>query len=167
MPRLFLLRHAKSSWDDPSIPDHDRPLNKRGRRAAERMGEHLRAEGPGPDLVLCSSSRRTRETLERLGLGAVDVSIEDGLYGASKSQLLERIRTLDEGVGSALVIGHNPGLWDLATALTGADRGHDAARLREKFPTGAVSVFEVDGGWDGLGQGTARLTAFTAPQDLP
>ena len=107
---LLLLRHAKSSWDDASKPDHDRPLAPRGHRAAERVGAHLRASDHRPDLVLCSTSRRTRETLERLGLGGTDVRMEDRLYAADDETLLERVRELPEDVGAVLVVAHNPGL---------------------------------------------------------
>src|SRR6187200_3248617 len=83
VPRLYLLRHAKSSWDDPGLPDHDRPLAPRGRKAAKRMGAHLRERGIEPQLVLCSSARRTRETVERLALpSGSQVEVEDGLYAA-------------------------------------------------------------------------------------
>jgi phosphohistidine phosphatase len=83
MNRLLLLRHAKSSWDDPSLADHERPLAPRGHRAAESMAEHLRSSVPHPDLVLCSSALRTRETLDRMSkaFGDAEVVVDDGLYG--------------------------------------------------------------------------------------
>lgn len=164
--RLLLLRHAKSSWDDAARPDHDRPLTKRGRRAADVMGTHLRTRGLVPDLVLCSSSRRTRETLERLGLAGAEVAIEERLYAAGEDDLLGRLREVDEGVRSGLLIGHNPGVQDLATELAGPARMGDAARIREKFPTGALALFAVDGAWRDLDRATARLESFTAPRDL-
>src|SRR5262245_53225155 len=115
---LVLLRHAKSSWADPDLPDHDRPLNGRGRDAAALVGRHLRQEGPHPDLVLCSSAVRTRQTLEGLELpGRVEVVIEDRLYGASAESLLSRIRQVPPGDGTVLVIAHNPGVEDLARTL--------------------------------------------------
>src|SRR5579864_3364127 len=100
---LHLLRHAKSSWDQPGLADHDRPLAPRGRRAAEAIARHLRASGVAPALILCSSARRAQETLARLGLSGT-VSIERGLYGASSEALLERLRAVPDEVPSALVI---------------------------------------------------------------
>jgi phosphohistidine phosphatase len=164
--RLLLLRHAKSSWDDPALPDRDRPLAERGRRAAEQMGAHLRASGLLPDLVLCSSARRTRETLDRLDLSTPDVRVDDGLYGADDDELLARARELSEGAGTVLVIGHNPGMHDLAIRLTGGQPGDEARRLHEKFPTAALAVFDVDGAWARLDDGAARLSALVVPRDL-
>ncbi|MFL5847895.1 MAG: SixA phosphatase family protein, partial [Solirubrobacteraceae bacterium] len=113
MRRLFLLRHAKSSWKDRELADHDRPLAPRGRRATKLIAEHLRQQSVMPAVVLCSSARRTLETLERISpaLGEeVSVHIERELYAASEQSLLERLRGLEDGVESVLVIGHNPGL---------------------------------------------------------
>jgi phosphohistidine phosphatase len=157
MKRLFLLRHAKSSWDDPDLADHDRPLAPRGRRAAKAIGEHMRREGIEPELVLCSSSRRTRETLERLRLDS-ETLIEDELYAASAQRLLERLRAVDEGVGSVLLIGHNPGVEDLAETLGG--------EAQAKYPTGALATLELDGTWRGLRAGGARLAGFVTPKQL-
>jgi phosphohistidine phosphatase len=164
--RLLLLRHAKSDWGDASLSDHDRPLASRGRKAAERIGSYMNAEGFVPDLVLCSSARRTRETCERLGLGPVETSVEDDLYGAPGDALLARVRSVPEAVGDVLLIGHNPGTQDLAMALAGPDLGEGAVRLREKFPTGALAVFEVDGSWFEFVPGKARLAAFVVPREL-
>jgi phosphohistidine phosphatase len=164
--RLLLLRHAKSSWDEGSTPDHDRPLAKRGRRAADRIGAYLRSHALRPDLVLCSSARRTRETLERLGLDESEVRVDERIYLAGSGELLDRVRELLEDVGSALVIGHNPGMERLADELAGEEAGEDAGRLREKFPTGALAVFDVDGAWQTLGPGRARLTSFVVPREL-
>jgi phosphohistidine phosphatase len=165
--RLLLIRHAKSSWDDPSLPDRERPLTKRGRKAAERVAAHLRQAGHRPDLVLCSPSIRTRETLERLALGAVDAVVEDGLYGANEDDLLARLREVPEGAGTVAVIGHNPGMQDLAIELVGSDAAAGAVRLRERFPTAAVAAFDVKGHWRDLAPSRVRLTSFVVPKDLP
>jgi phosphohistidine phosphatase len=164
--RLLLLRHAKSDWADATLPDRDRPLAKRGRKAAELIGEHLAAETLRPDLVLCSSARRTRETWERLGLEGVETLVEDALYGASDEELIARLHAVPERSNAVLVVGHNPGVQDLAIALAGPDLGERAARLREKFPTGALAVFDVDGEWSGLSPGPARLSEFVVPREL-
>jgi phosphohistidine phosphatase len=159
--RLALLRHAKSSWADSGLADTDRPLSSRGRGAATRIGRYIRDEGIMPDLVLCSSAVRTRQTLERLELDAdVVVEVEDELYGAGAAQLLRRIRGIPESVASALVIGHNPGIHDLAIGLAGD------ARLGS-FPTGALAELSVPTGtWDRLGEGGATLHAFVTPREL-
>jgi phosphohistidine phosphatase len=164
--RLLLLRHAKSSWDDASLPDHDRPLAKRGRRAAERIGAHLRSLALLPDLVLCSSARRTRETLERLALEGVESRVDDRLYGASDGEILSRIRDVSADVETLLVVGHNPGMQDLAIELSRSDPAEPADRLREGFPTGAIAVFDVDGPWTELTPGRARLASVLVPRKL-
>jgi phosphohistidine phosphatase len=110
MKRLYLLRHAKSSWKDTSLPDHDRPLAGRGRRAAKAIARHMREQGIEPDLVLCSSARRARETLDRMepAVGTPAVRVEPDLYAASARALLERLRSVLDTVESVMLIGHNP-----------------------------------------------------------
>src|SRR5262245_41814146 len=112
MKRLYLLRHAKSSWKDVSLSDHDRPLAGRGRRASKAMARHLRDRGIEPDLVLCSTARRARETLDRIApaLGTTAIEIEPGLYGASAHGLLERLHGVQDEIESVMLIGHNPGM---------------------------------------------------------
>jgi len=158
---LLLLRHAKSSWDDPSLADHDRPLAPRGRRAAERIGELLRDQGIEISLVLCSSARRARETLE-LAQPPGEVQIEQELYGASARQLLDRIRRVPDEVESLMLIGHNPAVEELALGLA-ADRSELEGA---KFPTGALVTFSVNEPWQGLAPGEATLTGFVKPRDL-
>ena len=169
MPRrLLLMRHAKSSWRDATIPDHDRPLNGRGRRAAAQVGAHLRERGLAPDVVLCSTARRARETLERSGLATGDVELRDDLYGADVDALLAAIRSVPSTIPSIAVIAHDPGIHDLAVSLTGGDGDDDRARmLRERFPTGAVAIFDVlDGDWGAVAPTNVRLTDFVRPRDL-
>ena len=166
MRRLLLIRHAKSSWDDPALSDHERPLAPRGRRAAERMRAHLEGSDLRPDLVLSSSSRRTRETLDLLvpAFGSAERSIEDGLYGATATELIDRLRAAPDDVRSVALIGHNPGIQDLALELAG--EGKELDRIREKFPTGALAVLGFDGQWRDLGAGAARLLSFVSPREL-
>ena len=167
MKQLFLLRHAKSSWDDSSLPDHDRPLAPRGVRATAVLADHLRAADVAPSLVLCSPARRTRETLEgiRDALGAdVEVQFEHELYGASAERLLERVGDVDDSVESVLLIGHNPGIADLALALAG--RGHDVEALRGKYPTGALATLAFEKSWRDLAPGRAELTGYVTPKQL-
>jgi phosphohistidine phosphatase len=165
MKRLFLLRHAKSSWDESGLADHERPLAKRGRQASKVIAEHLREEKIRPELVLCSPSARTRQTLERIGLGDdAEVRIVDELYGASAGDLLEVLYGVADDVGSVMVIGHNPGIEDLALQLAGS--GEELERMREKFPTAALATLEFDGAWGELAPGGAELVAFVKPKEL-
>jgi len=166
--RLWLLRHAKSSWDDPGLADPDRPLAPRGRRAAELLAAHLAASDLRPGVVLCSSSLRTRQRLAAIlpALGdALQIRIERELYGAGAPQLLERLQRLPNGVPSAMLIGHNPGIQDLALAL--AAGGPVLAGLEDRFPTGALATLEVDAErWRDLDHGTATATALVTPRSL-
>ena len=170
MRRLYLLRHAKSSWDDPAVDDFDRPLNGRGLVAARLMAAHLRSAGVRPATVLCSAARRTRQTLEYLEplLEGVPVAIEPELYELDRSGLLARLRRLDDHLASVLLIGHNPGLERLAETLAaGHGDGQALARLAAKFPTGALAVLDGEiPRWAELDHGTCRLAAFVRPRDL-
>src|SRR3954452_22953076 len=123
MKQLFLLRHAKSSWDDSELVDHDRPLAPRGRRAVQLIAEHVRREGVTPALVLCSSALRTRATLEGIAsaLGeSISVQIERELYGAPERRLLKRLRAVEDDVTPLLLIASNPGVQQLALTLAGS-----------------------------------------------
>jgi phosphohistidine phosphatase len=167
MSTLSLLRHAKSAWDDETLTDHERPLAPRGIRDAKRMAEHLRSTGAQPELVLCSSAVRTRQTLDLVtpALGDAAVLIEDELYGASAESLLERIRGVPESVRSVLVIGHNPGLEDLALGL--ASGGDALDDLRVKFPTCALATLDFGGTtWADARPGGAILKGFVIPKTL-
>lgn len=164
---MILLRHAKSSWSDPTLADADRPLAPRGRKAAKRIAEHLRKTAAGPDLVLCSTSLRTRQTLDaiRPALGKAPVELEPGLYAASDDELLGRLRALPDSIESVLLIAHNPGLQDLA--LTLAATGDGLERLRTKFPTGALATLAVRSEtWATLGPGGAELVDCVLPREL-
>jgi phosphohistidine phosphatase len=164
--RLFLLRHAKSSWDDPGLDDHDRPLAPRGRRASALIADHLRRDRIGPALVLCSSARRTRETLERVrpALGAAEVRIERELYGASSEDLLHRLREVPGEVESVMLVGHQPALQELALRL--ATKGPELERVRAKFPTAALATLSFAGEWSELGHRGAELVAYVKPKQL-
>ena len=164
---LYLLRHAKSSWEDHTLADHDRPLAPRGRRASKAIAEYLRRQPSRPRLVLCSSSERTRETLKRISAGlrgGVEVRIEERLYTASASDLLERLHEVDARVKSVLLIGHYPALQELALSLAG--RGVDLGRLTEKFPTAGLATLAFRGAWEELARGGAELFAFVTPKEL-
>jgi len=170
---LYVLRHAKSSWDDPMLPDHDRPLSQRGRKAVRILSEHVRDIGLEPALVLCSSARRTQETLRGV-LDGRPAQIEPELYSASCKQLIERLRAVDPALSSVMVIGHNPALQMLVLKLAtqpGSSSLRDApdsplAQIERKFPTGALATLELKGGWAELGANGATLTAYVRPKSL-
>lgn len=167
--RLILYRHAKSAWRD-GVEDHDRPLAERGRRDAPRMGRHLREEGLVPGLALVSSALRTQETWEltRPALGHdVPAKIRPEIYEARPDALLDTIRQTPAEVMTLLVIGHNPGLEQLARLVMADDGGEAGRRLRAKFPTAAVAVldFEAEDWWK-LGPKRAALARFVTPKSL-
>jgi phosphohistidine phosphatase len=165
---LYLIRHAKSSWSDPTLPDQERPLARRGRRDAKRIAKHLLRLGIMPELVLCSPAQRTRETLElvRPALGTTaTVRLEAELYAASAETLLERLRAVPEEVASVMLIGHNPGLQDLALVLASA--GTELERLEAKFPTAALATLTLPRAtWRRLSQADAVLAAYVVPKQL-
>lgn len=167
MRTLYLLRHAKSSWDDPALPDRKRPLAPRGRRDAKRIAKHFNRLGIDPELVLCSPAERTRETLAlvRPALPRSAVSLEDDLYGAPSDRLLERLRTVPEDVGSVMLIGHTPGLQDLAVGLAAV--GPELERLKAKFPTAALATLTLERTtWSELKEGDGELVAYVVPKEL-
>jgi phosphohistidine phosphatase len=167
--QLFVLRHAKSSWDDPGLDDHERPLAPRGRRAVKLLARHLRDERIEPALVLCSSARRTQETLAGVDPTG-EVAIERALFHADADRLLERLRRVPAETPSVMVIGHNPTLQMLVLRLTGAHGDArlegDLAEVARKFPTAALATLSFESGWSDLGPGGARLTALVRPRDL-
>jgi phosphohistidine phosphatase len=171
MSTLLVLRHAKSSWAQDGLPDHDRPLNARGLRDAPRMALHLAHAAPRPDRVLCSTALRARQTLdavlEALPAPPPPVALEPELYLAPASRLLARLHTLPAGSPSVLLVGHNPGLEDLVRGLT-AGRGdrEAAARLDEGLKTATLAVLVFEAPWRELAPASARLAALVRPKDL-
>jgi phosphohistidine phosphatase len=166
MHMLHLLRHAKSSWKEEA-EDHERALSRRGREAARSVGRYLPAATGRLDLVLCSSARRTRETMG-LALGSFAALprslIEDGLYLAGCTSLFGRLRRLDEKVGNVLLIGHNPGLHELAVALAAFDSPDYRALATGKFPTAALASFRVATSWAALDR--SPLVGYVVPKSL-
>lgn len=161
MITLHLMRHAKSDWDGGEA-DHDRPLAPRGERAAAAMAVYCRQQGISPDFILCSSARRTLETLEILrGCLPDDVPVETtrDIYMASAAQLLARLKSIPVQARVALVIGHNPGMEDAVGLLCGAGVG-------VKFPTCAMATLQASTGWASLGSRKAELRRFITPKDL-
>lgn len=176
---LVLLRHAKSAW--PDVPDHDRPLAPRGRRAAPVMGSWLAGVGYIPNRVVCSTALRARQTwqLAQPVLGAVPAIVfDDRVYAASAAQLLDLIRRTPAATRTLLMVGHDPAVPELARTLAAADTEasegtvNDAAaavmlgRMRVKFPTAAIAVLECIGDWAQLAPERARLACFVTPREL-
>lgn len=154
MPTLLVLRHAKAVTGF-GTPDHERPLADRGRHDSAALGDHLRSAGLHPDLVLCSTARRTRETLQGLALDGSAVQYEEDIYDNEPEVLFDLIRQTDAGIGMLLVIGHNPSSHQLVHDLTGD--GPDA------FPTCAMAVIDVPA-WPEVRPGTGTLTATWTPK---
>jgi phosphohistidine phosphatase len=168
--RVYLLRHAKSSWDEPGLPDRERPLAKRGRKAAKLLRDHVSEAGVEPDLVLCSSATRAVQTLEGIRKGLGDdarVEIESGLYGAGTETLLRRLQALPEEIGEVMMIGHNPAIETLAEELAGEGGDAEAgARLAVKYPTGGLATLSFDRPWTELDWDGAQLESFVVPREL-
>ncbi|MFK0219352.1 SixA phosphatase family protein [Streptomyces vinaceus] len=164
--RLVLLRHAKSAWPE-GVPDHDRPLGPRGLRDAPEAGRLLARTVGAPDLVLCSPARRTRQTWD-LAAAELDrvprLRHDPRLYAADAQDLLDVVREVPSEVGTLLLVGHNPGMEELALLLAGAAVGDALERVRTKFPTSAVAVLSLRGPWPDLGRGTALLTDVAVPR---
>lgn len=173
MKTVYILRHAKAEQTVGSIGDHERPLNAKGREVAPRVGAYLKAKAYKPDLILCSTARRTVETCElvRPSLGDITVTFENGLYLAEASVILERMRRLDDSLGSVMVIGHNPGLEELADDLSQSPKTPEEERLhrrlREKFATCSLAVISVPARrWRDITPGAGALIDLVRPRDL-
>lgn len=164
---LLLVRHAKSSWDDPSLADHDRPIAPRGARALPLLRDHVARLDAPPELVLCSTARRTVDTLAGIRPALppdARIEIEPMLYGATAGSILRRLQLVESAVGGAMVIGHNPGMQDLAIGLTGAGDLDLRAQVRAKLPTAAAVTLSFEGTWDELAAGSAHLDDFFTPR---
>ena len=169
MIRLLLLRHAKSDWADAGFADRDRPLSKRGRRAITAMRDAMRELDLTPDVVLLSPARRTRETLEGLEPWDSTPLIEplERLYLASSRDLLSALHEVNETVRSLMLIGHNPGMHELARELVQSRPPTEAIqRLTESFPTAALAEFSIAVPWARLDAGGGQLIRYLTPRDL-
>ncbi|WP_420347348.1 SixA phosphatase family protein [Pelagibius sp.] len=172
MPHLLLLRHAKSSWDDPSLADFDRPLAPRGERAAREMGKWIGKRKWRPTLVLCSTAARAVQTLD-LVLAALpkapEVRLYKSLYLAPPSRMLRLLESQPGDAGSIMIVAHNPGMENLAAQLARGDTAPAARRMAEKYPTAALAHFKL-AAWPRAGRATAMLPAalkdFIRPRDL-
>lgn len=168
MKILTLLRHAKSTWDDPVARDFDRPLNTRGKKAARTIGREMRAQGLFFDQVIASPAIRVVETLDEVsgGYGALlDIEYDKRLYLAPVATLIEVIHDADDEAERLLIVGHNPGLENLALAL--AKEGELRPELAIKYPTGTIAEINLTvDNWIDVEEGTGTLTRFIRPRDL-
>ena len=170
MKTLTLLRHAKSSWDNPAASDFDRPLNKRGHRAARTIGRELKAQGLDFDVVIASPAARVVETLadveEGYG-GPIRPHYDARVYLASAATLLKLVREADDGAERLLLVGHNPGLEALALLLTRDDGNGLRAEMAAKYPTATVAeiALPIDH-WRDATAGDGELARFIRPRDL-
>jgi phosphohistidine phosphatase len=170
MKILTLLRHAKSTWDDPVARDFDRPLNQRGRRAAQTVGREMRAQGLAFDRIIASPAVRVIETLEEIGAGygqALDPHYDQRLYLAPTETLLDLIQDTDDNVERLLIAGHNPGLERLVLLLT--RKGGDGLRdeVEVKYPTATLAEISLPvEHWKEIEEGIGTLARFIRPRDL-
>lgn len=170
MIQLALLRHAKSSWDQPKLDDFDRPLNERGRRAAPVMGHMLASLKFAPDVVLCSPAKRTRETLDAIASDITTaeqvVQFDERLYLATPDTMLDCLRSAGANAKRILLIGHNPGLHALAAALAQSGDPAQLARLRDHFPTAALAIISLAGdNFASLQTTGGQLETYVTPKD--
>lgn len=171
MLTLLLLRHAKSSWDNPLADDFDRPLAERGRQAAPSMGRYIARHHLEPDLILCSSAERTQQTLElvRPILPGAEPAVryEDDLYLATASNLLGHLKRLPPRWKRVMLVGHNPGLHDLAVMLAGDGEAAGLRAMAQKFPTAGLAVITFEASqWSQVAARTGTLISFVTPRGL-
>jgi phosphohistidine phosphatase len=170
MKRLYLLRHVKSSWDDPALTDFDRPLSKRGRKAGSAMGRYIAEAGLLPHLALCSTARRARDTWQQISADWHEpppVRFDARLYMAETDTLLTVLGELEPAADHVMAIGHNPGMAAFAAELAAATRSATLARLQAKYPTGGLAVFDLAiERWSAIGPGCGKLLRFVTPRDL-
>lgn len=172
MKTLTILRHAKSGWDAPVERDFDRPINARGRRGAELVGQYLKRQGLPVERIVASPAVRVTETLDifqpAAGLAAIEPHWDRRIYLASAATLMDVVRDTGGDADHALIAGHNPGLEDLILMLV-PESADDALRaeVEEKLPTSALARLELDiDDWHALEAGQARLSLFIRPRDL-
>ncbi|ANK74171.1 histidine phosphatase family protein [Ensifer sp. ENS07] len=167
--RLLLLRHAKSAWPD-GVADINRPLGERGRKAAPLMGGYMARHALVPDLALVSTAKRAQETWTLVAAAlppGITVENTRAIYEVEAAQILSVLRATDPAIRTLLIVGHNPGMEDLAHELVGSGDADLRMRMADKFPTAALAVLEFEAtGWRELLSGGARLARFVTPRSL-
>ncbi len=170
MLTLTMLRHAKSSWGDPLLRDKDRPLNARGKSQTKQMGEHLSQQNIDPDLIICSSAKRARQTLKQVSKNwqtDARIVLEDRLYLASTSSILSLFEEYGNSANHIMIIGHNPGFHTLASSLAASGDAHDIATLSQRYPTGTLCVIKSNAvQWQNIDSEAGELVIFTTPKSL-
>ena len=161
MKTLFVLRHAKSSWSNPGLRDFERPLNKRGRLAAPRIGKEMAARNYRPEIIISSPAERAKQTtslvVEAAGL-KTPVTFDPGIYGSGVNSLVYIVSEIPDTVESAMIVGHNPGFEYLVETVTG---------LSERMPTAALAVIRISGeSWSEFSSGCGDLIDLLRPKDL-
>jgi phosphohistidine phosphatase len=165
---LILFRHAKSSWAD-DVEDHERPLADRGRKVAPIMAKWLAGRGLKPTVALVSTARRTQETWALVApeLGKVTKRDVAEIYEAPAGRILDAIHAVEHSVDSLIIVGHNPGMEDLAGLLMKGHGGRAGASMRKKFPTAAVALLSLPvDDWTEVRSHIADLTDFVTPKSL-
>ena len=169
MKTLVLMRHAKSAWDNADLPDIERPLSPRGQKAAPLMGAKLKKAGYRPDVVLCSTAARTRETLDLIAGDLpkkVKVQHLKELYMAVPREMLNAVAKVPDSAETVMLVGHNPGMGSLAGWLAGNGDSETLAKMRRKFPTAAAAVITFDvPRWAEVAGESGTLVAFLRPRD--
>jgi phosphohistidine phosphatase len=170
MKTLTLLRHAKSSWNDPVARDFDRPLNKRGQKAARTIGREMRSRGLEFDHVVASPAARVVETLADVGEGygsPIEPVYDQRVYLAPVSTLVDLIHETDDSADRLLIVGHNPGLELLAMFLTHEDGNAFRGELAIKYPTATLAEISLPvERWNEVAEGIGRIEKFIRPRDL-
>ena len=170
MLTLTMLRHAKSSWGDTSLSDKERPLNGRGKSQAQQMGTHLTQKEIEPELIICSTAKRARQTLKQIMTHwqtNANVIYEDRLYLASTNSIVTLLAEHGSSVSHIMIIGHNPGFHQLASTLADTGDENDLATLSQRYPTATLCVIKSKAEqWKNIDQNTGELAIFTTPKSL-
>ncbi|MCP4935920.1 MAG: histidine phosphatase family protein [bacterium] len=170
MLTLTMLRHAKSSWGDPLLRDKNRPLNARGKSQAQQMGEHLSQQRIDPNLIICSSAKRARQTLKQVSKKwqtDAQAVFEDQLYLASSSTIVSLLEKYGNNADHIMIIGHNPGFHKLASSLADTGNANDLVNLSQRYPTGTLCVIKSNAKqWRNIDNEPGELASFTSPKSL-
>ena len=159
MKNLYLLRHAKSSWDDFALKDFDRPLSTRGIQDAELMGNYFKSKRKGLDLILSSPSKRTKETLEHFfNKTSQNIIFNETIYHSSEQNIYSVIKDVEKSISSLMIVGHNPSMHEFSESFSG--------QFIEKFSTCSLASFEFDDEWINTCENLGTLTEFKIPSEL-